>query len=132
MGQRKSKGLSVEDCVNEAEKLISKNGICLLLFDVKKSRNFEDVNGLSIQLFKMMKDINKKFYDYFPKNSLATLTRVEKGFEGLLGDGSWAGINSSKIIPEIISYQKENYSNIPLYWGVAEDGWDEERIALVK
>jgi len=130
--KKESKGLSIEECIKRADELISKNGVCLLLWDVKGSRNFEDVNGLSIQLFKMMEDLNKKFSEYFPKNTLATRVREEKGFWGPLGDGAWAGINSSKIIPEIIEYQKQKYPLIPLYWGIAEDGWDEEGLKVVK
>ena len=86
--KKESKGLSIEECIKRADELISKNGVCLLLWDVKGSRNFEDVNGLSIQLFKMMEDLNKKFSEYFPKNTLATMTREEVGFWGPLGDGS--------------------------------------------
>lgn len=130
--KKKSKGLSVEDCVSKAEKLISEQGACLLLWDVIGSSNYEDRNKLSKDLFVMMKDFNKKFSKYFPKNSLATLTREEIGFECLLGDGAWAGINSSKVIPEIIEYQKQKYPSIHLYWGIAKDGWDEEGLKVVK
>jgi len=130
--KKESKGLSIDECVKRADELISKNGVCLLLWDVKGSSKFEDRNKLQIDLFAMMKDLNKKFSEYFPKNTLATMIREEIGFWGPLGDGSWAGINSARIIPEIINYQKENYPNIPLYWGIAEDGWDKEGLKVVK
>ena len=37
-----------------------------------------------------------------------------------------------EVIFEIAQYMAENYLGIEFYWGVAKDGWDEERIALVK
>ena len=129
---KKIKGLSIENCVNKAEKLISEYGICLLLFDVKGSSNFKDSNRLIKQLFEMMKDLNTKFSDYLPKNKLATLTREERGFECLLGDGSWAGINSSEAVKKIAKYQEENYPHIPLYWGIAKDGFDDKNLRVVR
>ena len=80
----------------------------------------------------MMEDLNAKFSEYFPENSLATYTRREKGFEFLLGDGSWAGINSAEIIPKIIHYQEKNYQEIKLYWDVARDGFDKKGVKIVK
>jgi hypothetical protein len=125
------KGMSVEECVEKAEKLISKHGICLLLFDVKNSRGFADREKLRINLLNMMKDLNEKFRDYFPENNLTSPTK-RKGFEDLLGDGSWAGIDFPYAIEEIINYQKEAYPKIELYWGIAKDGFDEEGIKIVK
>ena len=128
----KKKGMSIEDCISRAEKIISKHGICLLLFDVVGSRNYNDRNALQIELKKFMHSINKKFSIYLPKNNLATLSKDEKGFQYLLGDSSWAGINSAKIIKDIINYQKENFPNFSLYWAVAKDRYDNIGISLVK
>jgi hypothetical protein len=80
----------------------------------------------------MMKDLNLKFESYFPKNSLATPTRLEKGFEVLLGDGTWAGINSADVIPDIVKYQLQNYPHIPLYWDIARDGFDDDNLEIVR
>ncbi len=119
------KGSSIEDCVKEAEKIISKYGICLLLFDVKNSKGFDNGQRLQKQLESMIKDLNEKFSKYFPETDIATYVRKERGFMVLLGDGSWAGIDSSEAIKKIVEYQKENYPDIPLYWDVAKDGFDE-------
>lgn len=126
------KGKSIEECVKKAKKYIQKKGICLFLFDVKDSRKACNRNELNNLLIKMMEDLNFKFEEYFPENYLATYTRKEKGFEILLGDGSWAGINNAEIIPKIIDYQKIEYPDIPLYWGVAKNGWDTEGTKIVK
>jgi hypothetical protein len=126
------KGLTIEQCVDKAEGYISKQGICLLLFDVKGSTNFSDKTYLINCLQAMMQDLNSQFGDYFPENTLANSITSEKGFNFLLGDASWTGINSSKAIPEIVTYQKQNYPNIPLYWGVAEDGFDKEGVKIAK
>jgi len=120
------KGLTVEECVKKARKYIKKYGTCLLWFDVVRSRDFSDTTKLVMRLKVMMQDLNHKFGKYFPKNNLAVIFRTEKGFQVLHGDCSWAGINNAEIIPEIIRYQKEKYPDIPLWWGVAKDGYKDE------
>jgi len=132
LSSKLNKGLSIEECVDKAREYITDQGICLLLFDVKGSRKVKDQNNLQNRLEIMMQDLNSKFSDYFPENSLAAPTRIEKGFQVLLGDGSWAGINHTDIIPEIYDYQKTNYPDIPVYWGVAKDGFDKEGVSVVK
>jgi len=127
-----NKGLSLEECVEKARKFIFKYGSYLLLFDVKNSRKFEDRQKLNGDLVKMMKDLNEKFGEYLPENNLAVPSRKEKGFEVLLGDGSRAGINSPAIAEEIINYQKREYPEIPLYWEIAKDGYDEEGTKIVR
>jgi|SaaInlStandDraft_4_1057021.scaffolds.fasta_scaffold38759_3 hypothetical protein len=119
-----NKGMSLDECIENATKLISKNDICLLLFDVIDSRNFDDRAKLQLDLFDMLNDLNGKFGEYFPEHNIVVYTRVERGFECLLGDSSWAGINSAEVIPKIIEYQKEEYPNIPLYWSIAKDSYD--------
>lgn len=125
-------GLSLDKCVEKAKEYIKQQGICLLLFDVCNSRNYSDRQKLSAQLQKMMAEINREFSEYFPINNLAVLVRQEKGFQCLLGDGSWAGINSEQVIPLIWKFQEENYPDIHLYWAVARDGFDNENLRIVR
>lgn len=127
-----TKGMSVDECVRNAEVFISRHGLCLLIFDVRGSSGFEDKNSLISRLHLMMDDLNERFYGYFPENNLAVYSRREQGFQFLFGDASWAGINSSDVIPDIIKYQKEKYPDIPLYWGVARNGYDEENTKIAK
>lgn len=126
--KRPKKGLTIDECVKKARKYIKKYGACLLWFDVVGSRRFSDPHWLRHRLETMMKDVNSKFSDYFLETDLAIAGRVEKGFQTLRpgDDSSWAGINNAEIIPEIIEYQKEKYSDIPVYWGVAKDGYAGE------
>jgi len=126
------KGMSVDRCVRNAKDFIKNQGACLLLFDVKKSESFKNSSELVNSLLSMMEDINQEFGGFFPENNLAVYSRKEKGFQFLLGDGSWAGINRPDIIPRVIEYQKNKYPDIPLYWSVARDGYDKENVKIVK
>jgi len=123
--------MSVDECVQNAEVFIQSQGTCLLLFDVKGSKDF-NTNNLMSKLSFMMKDLNQRFEEYFPEHELAAYSRKEKGFQFLLGDGSWTGINSAEIIPEVIRYQRKKYSDIPLYWGVARDGYDRDGMKIIQ
>lgn len=123
--------MSIEDCARKAKNLISENGICLLLFDVRNSKRY-DGKLLNQRLKEMMADLNKNFYAYLPKNNLAVLIRKERGFQTLAGDSSWAGINFSEAVREIADYQAKHYPEIKLYWGVAKDGFDEEGTAIAR
>ncbi len=125
------KGMSLEQCINSAREIISQQGKCLLLFDVKDSKS-KDRQELGEHLEEMMKDLNQKFQAYFPEHNLAVYSRKEKGFQFLLGDGSWTAINSAEIISLIIKYQREKYPLLILYWGVAKDGYDEPHVRIVK
>ncbi len=107
------KGLTIEECVRRAEKFIGSQSVCLLLYDIKGSRNFE-VNEF-IQKSK-----------YMPKNDLDFRGIFKKGFQIYRGDGAVAGINSAEIIPEIVNYQKKMFPDVQLYWSVAKDGFDKE------
>ena len=126
------KGMSAEECVKRAEKIISEKGICLLLFDAVNSTGSKNRKALNLRLSEFMEDANSKFREYFPEHNLAAAARTERGFRYLLGDSSWTGINSARAIHEIIDYQIRNYPDLPLYWGVAEDGYDDMAARIAK
>lgn len=131
--EKKKKGLTVDECVKKAREYISKNRMCLLVFDVKGSRKFPNKQTLINVLLMMIKDINSRFNRYFPKvGPFGNKTGFRAGFRDLFGDSSWAVINNAEIIPKIIEYQQENYPDIPLHWGVAKDLQDKEGMSLVK
>ena len=125
---------SIDDVVNIAEEMIARNGICLLLFDVIGSQRLSSERRYLLQkeLREMMDDLNSNFDSYMPEHDIAVYGRKEKGFTHLIGDGSWAGISEASVIPKIIGYQHERYPEIPLRWGVAEDGYDRENTRIVK
>jgi len=125
------KGMSLEDCVKTADRFISQEGLCLLLFDVVNSRKHSDRRYLNDRLKEMMADFNDTFADYFPLHDIAVRGRYEKGFQHLLGDGSWAGINSLEVIPKIMDYHSKNYE-FALWWNVARNGYDEKNIKIVR
>jgi len=51
-----TKGSSIKACVKKAQKYIEQNGVCLLLFDVKGHRFFQNNQKLFDSLEKMMTD----------------------------------------------------------------------------
>lgn len=126
------KGISVSKCVDKAQKYIEDNGVCLFLFDVKGSKKYEDRQLLQSKLKDLISDMNIEFDQYFPKNNLATETREEKGFYGLLGDGSWVGINNSEVIPKMVEFMKEKLPGVSFHFNVAKDGHDHEALKTVK
>lgn len=130
--EKKVKGLSIEECVKRAEKFINKNGMCLFLLDVKGSKKFSNRQELQNRLKIIVQKLNEKFDEYFPENTLAVSFREEKGFGNILGDGMWAGINNSNAISKIVTYLNQNYSDISFYLGVAEDGYDDEGLKIIK
>jgi len=125
------KGLSIDDCIEKAKEYIDTNGTCLFLFDVKGSKKL-DPHEMFYTLRTMMADLNDKFAPYLPENDLAVYDRKETGFVFLLGDASWAGINSADVIRPIVEYQQKHYPGLPLYWGVARDGYDREGTKIAK
>lgn len=126
------KGISVSKCVDKAQKYIKDNGVCLFLFDVKGSKNYKDRQQLQIKLKDLISDMNIEFDQYFPKNNLAVQTREEKGFYGLLGDGSWVGISNSEVIPKMVEFMKEKLPDVSFHFNVAKDGRDHEALKTVK
>lgn len=128
------KGISVEECIKKADSLIKKNGACLFLFDVKGSKKYsnEDRQKLQYLLKDIFTEMNIEFDKYFPQNNLAVETRKEKGFYGLLGDGSWVGINNSEVIPKMVDFIHQKCPNISFHFNVARDGYDQESMKTIK
>ena len=100
--------------------------------DTKRSRQFSNRQELNKQLKSLIQELNTEFDNYFPENSLATSTRIEKGFPFLFGDGAWAAINNSEVIPKIIDYSSNNYPELDFYYNIAKDGYDDSGIKTVK
>ncbi|MBU2576495.1 MAG: hypothetical protein KKF50_02125 [Nanoarchaeota archaeon] len=118
------KGLSLEQCIKRATSIIQKQNICLLLFEVKDSRNTKD---LYEKIQSMTSGINTTFKKYLPKNDLGVPGIFIQGFRVFRGDSAYAGINSVEVISKIQEYQKEKFPEIELYWSIAEDGFDDGR-----
>lgn len=127
----KEKGLSINDCVKKADKYIKKNGVCLLLLDVKGSSKYKNPDELTANMMKMVKELNAKFEQYLPENYLTARYREKNGFSITHGDAIWAEINNSEVIMETKKYLDENYSQIAFYWGIAKDGWDKEGLSVI-
>ncbi|PKL31564.1 hypothetical protein CVV43_01690 [Candidatus Saccharibacteria bacterium HGW-Saccharibacteria-1] len=130
--EKHEKGATIEQCINKADKFIDKNGLCLFLFDVKGSKDYKPRQELQDRLNNLLAELNTEFDEYLPLNNLAVMIHEEKGFNTLLGDSSWAGINSSKAITEISDYISKNYADINFRYDVAEDGYDEENTKIAK
>ncbi len=129
MEKKKAKGLPIDECVRRASRYISEQGMCLLLFDVKGSRNFPESYCMEKKLEEMADDINCKFSGYLPENSLAG--KLGKGFSIFRGDSGIGCINSVDAVREISDYQKARYGEISLYWSVAKDSDDREGFSWI-
>ena len=125
------KGLSIEECVSKARGYISEQGICLLIFDVKGSRNYPDRQKLQERLKEMIKMLNFKYSIFMPENSLLKEHKT-KGFQFVAGDSCAAAINSADAIYEIERCQRKWYPDIPLYWAVAKDSYDEQGMSIAR
>ena len=119
------KGLTIDECVRRAKEFIDDQGVCLLIYDIKGSRNFE-INEFVKKRLEMKERLNNKFSKNMPENDLDFRTIFKKGFQIQRGDAAVAGINSAEIIPEIVNYQKEMFPDVPLYWSVAKNGFDKK------
>lgn len=124
--------LSIPECVARADELIEKNGICLMLMDIIGSREFFYDPQFRRDFSVLTSDLSYLFEEYLPEHNLVVAGRLEKGFNIILGDGVTAGINSSAVIPLAAEYAETFYPHIPFRYGVAEDGWDKQNIALLK
>jgi hypothetical protein len=118
------KGMNLEECTQKAENYISKNGLCLLGFDLVNSRDY-DSKQMVLSLIELRKDLNSKFKKYFIKNKLRNGGDVDYGFVCVRGDSSCAGINSSLAVRDISNYVAEKYKKLRFYWAIGKDGWDE-------
>ena len=67
------KGLTIEECVRRAKKFIDSQGVCLLLYDIKGSRNFE-VNKFIQKRREMQESLNNKFI----VRRTSVISRLEK------------------------------------------------------
>lgn len=124
--EQNKKGVDIKCCIEKANEYISKNGICLFLFDVVNSKDYVDRQNLQTRLENLITELNNDFAEFFPENNIANLVRQEKGFPFIFGDGSWAGINSSDAITKITQYMSEKYADISFNYDVAENGFDDD------
>jgi len=127
-----SKGLSIDECVRRAEKLIAQQGICVLAMDVKGSYEHLQSNAelFSERLYHLVSDLNSRFREYLPENKIITCDE-EQGFKRIRGDQIIGGVNSAKAVKLIYDYLTENYADLPMYWSIAKDGWDDEGFSHV-
>lgn len=121
----KNEGMTVEQCMQKAEALIEQNGACLLVMDIISSREHYGDQSFYDEFFKFINELNDMFDEYLPENNLTSISRYEKGFRAILGDGVTGAISNSGIIPNILNYAKTNYPDISLRYSVAADGYDE-------
>lgn len=127
--EQAEKGISIEECIEKANKYIEKNGTCLFVMDLKNSTSSTNA---SERLNQLIADLNSMFEENMPENDLRAKSVYHKGFVRVLGDGLLAGINDSRVIEESANYIDEAYSDLSFYYNVAVDGYDEEAIKTIK
>jgi hypothetical protein len=117
----RNKGFSLEKCIKLGTKFISEDNICLIGFDVKEFTKIPYPKNVNL-LREMVDNINEKFSHYLPVGRFNDPATDAKGFQIYRGDSAIAQINSIEGIKEIMDYQKENYSTMPLHWRIAKQG----------
>lgn len=130
-GQKKKGALTPAAAEQKASELIAEHGVCLFIMDIVESTNYG--TGSDPEVFRLfrsfLEELNETFPEYLPENTLAIgPSRPEQGFQGGLGDAAWAGINDASVIPKIVALKESSYPELHVYYGVAEDGWDEGMI----
>jgi len=121
--------LSEEQLVAAAERLISKNGICLLACDIINSRRFHGFasrNELQQYFMAALGEASREFAGVFPLNTLRTGLNMEQGFVITRGDSAFTGLNDAAAVPGILKFFNERHPLLQLRWAVARDGWDRE------
>lgn len=127
------KGMSRDLCIDKAHEFIAKNGVCLFLIDLVGSTGLSGESSSVVfnRYDEMVENLNDKFVDNLPEHNLVNGDE-EQGFRRILGDGVVGGVDSHLVVSEIIDYIEGDYSDISLRYGVAQDGWDEEGIGIIK
>lgn len=105
---------------------------CLLLFDLVGSKQYDSRSELQQDLKAMTSYFNSKFAECFPTSNIGNLVDYQKGFQYILGDGSWAVINDPTTAKNIIEYHDGRFPHIPVRWNVARDGFDNDNIEIVR
>lgn len=130
--EKPKKSITLDECIKKADEYIKSSGSCLFLFDVKDSKKYPNRQELQDQLKTLTTELNSEFNEYFPENDLMVKNRLEKGFAGLLGDGSWAGINSIEAITQIVNYIHQKLPSVQFYFDVARNGFDSPNLKILK
>lgn len=123
------KGISIETCIEKADKYIEENGACLFVLDLKNSRSR---TATLERLDNLLDDLNVMFDEYLPQNQLRTAIDTDRGFMRVLGDGVLAGITDARVIPETAEYIQEHYEDLSFYYNVAVDGYDKEGTRTIR
>ena len=73
-----------------------------------------------------------EFDQYFPQNNLVTITRQEKGFYSLFGDGSLVAINNSEVIPKMANFINQKLPDVSFRYNIARDDYDQKSMTTIK
>jgi|TARA_B100002003_G_C14135459_1_gene546051 hypothetical protein len=125
------KGSTLEQCVEKAEKYISQNGVCVLVYDVKNSSSKDDLQSIYITLDKINEDLNVRFAKFIPNEPFGYDCQGH-GFQSYMGDSAFSAVNSTSGIKEIIEYTHQSYPDIEFHWEIAKDYWDKKAIRMLK
>jgi hypothetical protein len=131
--RRKKPELPVDGCVQKAEELIKKNGVCLFLFDMRGSRDYpnEKRRELQVQFIDLRDELQTKFGEYFPRHNLSGWLLGETQGVQIIGDGASVGIDNSQIIPEMVNLINQRVLT-SFRFNIAEDCYDEKNMKTVK
>lgn len=126
----KRKGLSIEQCVERAERILEVSSLCLFQIDLVDSRM--DVMGYEhARMQGFIGSVNATFAARLPVYSIARYGVAEQGMAGLVrGDEAYVGVDSPNLIVDIVDFKEIEYPELKLHYGVAVDGWDKDGFSL--
>lgn len=113
----KKNSMTLEECVENAEKHIFQQGFCILCYDIVGSSLMQE--GFSIVFSEMNKDLTNRFNEYLCNYPEIDSIGLRNKFETYSGDMASACVNSSTGVKKIIEYQQKMYREIPLRFAVA-------------
>lgn len=131
---KQEKGIPPEQCYERAAEIIERNGVCLFLFDLVGSSSLKEADRERVfgRYAQLLQELNDKLEAYLPETTLVNGVDARKGFHFALGDGAIGAINHPEAVGKILAISEEQYRDVPLRYGVAEDGWDRDAIRLIK
>ncbi len=110
--------------MKKAIEIMKSQEVFLLAYDLVGSKKHPNRKFLMEQQYSLSSELLREFAAVMPSTNINTMIRYEVGFEIIVGDASWAGLNDPQAIPKIIAYTQEHYADIVFRWGVGKDGWE--------
>lgn len=131
--QNQEKGISIGDCIEKAQVLIDRNGLCLFLVDIKESKNLSVQSRQDVYkaFSTVLQEIETQDAAYLPAHQAIAGIRTDQGFYRI-GDAAIAGINHTQVITDTAESLRLGLPDVAFHYNVAIDGFDDEAIRTIR